>query len=140
MHFPPNRLRFSIWRARKHDEAFELYRWFLPLLRMDTVPKFVQLIKWVQEQVGVGSARVRPPRLELEGDELTEAQRTLQKALAGASSSVGGQPWSARVSDALALAGVSLIAGRAGDRHEETFRAYQPADGRATGSLLLLRE
>ena len=35
------------------------------------------------------------------------------------------------MSDALALAGVSLIAGRAGDRHEETFRAYQPADGRA---------
>jgi NADP-dependent aldehyde dehydrogenase len=35
------------------------------------------------------------------------------------------------VTDALALAGVSLIAGRAGDRHEETFRAYQPADGRA---------
>ena len=73
---------FDLARSRKHEEAFELYRWFLPLLRMDTVPKFVQLIKWVQEQVGVGSARVRPPRLELEGAELTEAQRTLQKALA----------------------------------------------------------
>jgi dihydrodipicolinate synthase/N-acetylneuraminate lyase len=73
---------FDLARSRKHDEAFELYRWFLPLLRMDTVPKFVQLIKWVQEQEGVGSARVRPPRLELEGDELTEARRTLQKALA----------------------------------------------------------
>src|SRR6202008_3185478 len=54
----------------KTNEAFELYRWFLPLLRMDTVPKFIQLIKWVQEQVGVGSARVRPPRLELEGGEV----------------------------------------------------------------------
>jgi len=74
---------FDLARSRKHDEAFELYRWFLPLLRMDTVPKFVQLIKWVQEQEGVGSARVRPPRLEIEGDELTEAQRTLEKALAG---------------------------------------------------------
>ncbi len=74
---------FDLARSRKHDEAFELYRWFLPLLRMDTVPKFVQLIKWVQEQVGVGSARVRPPRLEIGGDELTEAQRTLEKALAG---------------------------------------------------------
>ena len=73
---------FDLARSRKHDEAFELYRWFLPLLRMDTVPKFVQLIKWVQEQEGVGSARVRPPRLELEGAELTEAQRTLQKAIA----------------------------------------------------------
>ena len=66
----------------KQDEAFELYRWFLPLLRMDTVPKFVQLIKWVQQEVGVGSARVRPPRLELEGDELLDARKTLQQALA----------------------------------------------------------
>ena len=66
----------------KQDEAFELYRWFLPLLRMDTMPKFVQLIKYVQQEVGVGSARVRPPRLELEGDELADAHRTLERALA----------------------------------------------------------
>jgi 4-hydroxy-tetrahydrodipicolinate synthase len=72
---------FDLARTGKQDEVFELYRWFLPLLRMDTVPKFVQLIKWVQEEVGAGSARVRPPRLELEGDELREAQRILQKAL-----------------------------------------------------------
>jgi 4-hydroxy-tetrahydrodipicolinate synthase len=73
---------FHLARTGKHDEAFELYRWFLPLLRMDTVPKFVQLIKWVQQEVGVGAARVRPPRLELEGDELADARRTLQRALA----------------------------------------------------------
>src|SRR5580698_8438358 len=35
------------------DKAFELYRWFLPLLRMDTVPNFVQLIKLVQAEVGM---------------------------------------------------------------------------------------
>jgi 4-hydroxy-tetrahydrodipicolinate synthase len=46
----------------EHEKAFELYRWFLPLLRMDTVPKFVQLIKLVQAEVGMGNARVRPPR------------------------------------------------------------------------------
>jgi 1-pyrroline-4-hydroxy-2-carboxylate deaminase len=73
---------FQLARTGKHDEAFELYRWFLPLLRMDTVPKFVQLIKWVQEELNVGAARVRPPRLELEGDELADAHRTLQRALA----------------------------------------------------------
>jgi 1-pyrroline-4-hydroxy-2-carboxylate deaminase len=66
----------------KHEEAFALYRWFLPLLRMDTVPKFVQLIKWVQEQVGVGSARVRGPRLELAGEELKTAKATFEKARA----------------------------------------------------------
>ena len=73
---------FHLARTGKQNEGFELYRWFLPLLRMDTVPKFVQLIKWVQQEVGVGSARVRPPRLELEGDELADAHQTLQKALA----------------------------------------------------------
>ena len=63
------------------DKAFELYRWFLPLLRMDTVPNFVQLIKLVQAEVGIGNARVRPPRLELAGDELEQARKTIHDAL-----------------------------------------------------------
>ena len=65
----------------EHEKASELYRWFLPLLRMDTVPKFVQLIKLVQEEVGMGSVRVRPPRLELIGEELEDAKRTIGHAL-----------------------------------------------------------
>jgi len=48
---------------------------------MDTVPKFVQLIKWVQGQTGTGSAGVRPPRLELVGGELEQAEGDLRKAL-----------------------------------------------------------
>ena len=63
------------------EKAFDLYRWFLPLLRMDTVPKFVQLIKLVQSEVGMGSARVRAPRLELAGNELEQARRIIQEAL-----------------------------------------------------------
>ncbi|HUF04227.1 MAG TPA: dihydrodipicolinate synthase family protein [Aridibacter sp.] len=63
------------------DEARELYEWFLPLLRMDTIPKFVQLIKLVQEKVGMGSARVRPPRLELDGAELEPALALIDRAL-----------------------------------------------------------
>ncbi len=58
-----------------------LYTWFLPLLRMDSGPKFVQLIKLAQEMAGMGSARVRPPRLELTGIELEEARHTIQHAL-----------------------------------------------------------
>jgi len=64
------------------ERAFELYRWFLPLLRMDTVPKFVQLIKLVQEMVGMGNSRVRPPRLQLIGTELEEARAVVQQSLA----------------------------------------------------------
>lgn len=66
----------------KREEAHALYRWFLPLLRMDTVVKFVQLIKLVQEQVGQGSARVRPPRLVLEGEELRTALAEIAHAVA----------------------------------------------------------
>jgi len=62
-------------------KAFDLYRWFLPLLRMDTVPHFVQLIKLVQEEVGMGNSRVRPPRLELAGQELQQAQEIIRDAL-----------------------------------------------------------
>lgn len=65
----------------RRDGAFELYRWFLPLLRMDTSPKFVQLIKLLQAETGRGSARVRAPRLELEGDERAQALDTLHVAL-----------------------------------------------------------
>jgi 4-hydroxy-tetrahydrodipicolinate synthase len=65
----------------EHEKANELYRWFLPLLRMDTVSKFVQLIKLVQEEVGMGSARVRPPRMEVVGKELEEALVVIRKAL-----------------------------------------------------------
>ncbi|MGE5206949.1 MAG: dihydrodipicolinate synthase family protein [Chlamydiota bacterium] len=63
-------------------QAFDLYRWFLPLLRMDTVPKFVQLIKLVQQEAGMGTARVRPPRLELAGEELENTLASIRRVLA----------------------------------------------------------
>jgi 1-pyrroline-4-hydroxy-2-carboxylate deaminase len=63
------------------EKARELYEWFLPLPRLDTVPKFVQLIKLVQEKVGWGNTRVRPPRLELTGTELDEALAIIDRAL-----------------------------------------------------------
>jgi 1-pyrroline-4-hydroxy-2-carboxylate deaminase len=65
----------------EYEKSSELYRWFLPLLRMDTVPKFVQLIKVVQEEVGMGSARVRAPRLELTEQELDSARNIIRRAL-----------------------------------------------------------
>ena len=67
--------------AGRGQEAFALYRWFLPLLRLDTVPKFIQLIKLVQQEVGMGSARVRMPRMELTGAELDAALQTIRYAL-----------------------------------------------------------
>jgi len=72
---------FSYAITGKTREVFELYRWFLPMLRMDTVPKFIQLIKFVQQEVGMGSARVRGPRLELSAEEKKEARGIVQQAL-----------------------------------------------------------
>jgi len=63
------------------NNTFELYRWFLPLLRMDTFPNFVQLIKLVQSEVGMGNPRVRAPRLELAGAELEAVRKTIKDVL-----------------------------------------------------------
>ena len=51
------------------QKADALYKWLLPLLRMDTVVKFVQYLKLVQQEVGMGNERVRGPRLPLAGAE-----------------------------------------------------------------------
>lgn len=67
-------------RRGETEKADTLYRWFLPLLRMDTVPKFVQLIKLVQQEVGWGHERVRPPRCVLTGAERRAALATLRTA------------------------------------------------------------
>lgn len=88
--FPEESVRlFDLATAGKTKEAFELYSWFLPLLRLDTVPKFVQLIKLVQEEVGMGNQRVRPPRLVLAGDELAETKKLIADSLAARPQLVG---------------------------------------------------
>jgi len=73
---------FELAKAGKKAEAFELYRWFLPLLRLDIGTKFVQMIKLAQERAGHGNARVRPPRLELEGSELAATLAVIEEGLA----------------------------------------------------------
>lgn len=73
---------FDAAMAGDRDKACAIYRWFLPMLRMDTVPKFVQLIKLAQAEAGVGNARVRPPRMEVVGAELEQARGIIRTALA----------------------------------------------------------
>ena len=62
-------------------EARRLYDWFLPLLRLDTVPDFVQQIKFVQQEMGCGRAAVRAPRMELEPQAAAHTRALLQHAL-----------------------------------------------------------
>ena len=81
--FPAESVRvFELARNGRLEEARALYEWFLPLLRLDTVPKFVQLIKLVQEEVGHGTATVRPPRLELDGAERTQMLALIRQSIA----------------------------------------------------------
>ena len=73
---------FDLASGGRMDEARRLYDWFLPLLRLDVVPKFVQLIKLVQQETGTGSERVRPPRMPLAGQERDEALALIRERLA----------------------------------------------------------
>ena len=80
--FPEESVRlFQLAQSGPSAELDALYGWFLPLLRLDTVPKFVQLIKQVQEECGGPSARVRPPRLELTGAEREEVVSLTHRSL-----------------------------------------------------------
>jgi 1-pyrroline-4-hydroxy-2-carboxylate deaminase len=72
---------FNYASGGQWEKAFQLYRWFLPLLRMDTEIKFVQLIKLIQAEVRMGTVFVRPPRLELVGRELEESMAVIRTAL-----------------------------------------------------------
>jgi len=69
-------------KSGQMEAALRLYAWFLPLLRFDTVPKFVQLIKLVQAEVGMGSEAVRAPRLALDPAERAAALKVVRRQLA----------------------------------------------------------
>ena len=58
-----NRLLWDLATAGRWDEAREVYRWYTPLLHLDTHVKLVQYIKLAQQECGLGSEMVRAPRL-----------------------------------------------------------------------------
>ncbi len=80
--FPRESVRLFEWAREGRSQAGMLYRWFLPLLRLDVVPEFVQLIKLAQREAGWGTERVRGPRLPLEGAALESALGVIRHALA----------------------------------------------------------
>lgn len=73
---------WSLCQAGRFAEARALYRWFAPLLHLDTSSKLVQYIKLGQQVVGLGSEKVRAPRLELAGEERAHIIALYEKALA----------------------------------------------------------
>ena len=74
----------AIWKLAQQgrfNEAREIWRWFLPLLRLDTVPKLVQCIKLCEQLAGRGSELTRPPRMPLTGAERKNVERIFKQAM-----------------------------------------------------------
>lgn len=72
---------FALARAGYIKEAREIYRWFMPLLRLDTIPTLVQCIKLAEQLVGRGSENVRLPRLALQGGERAYVEQVVAQGL-----------------------------------------------------------
>ncbi len=77
-----NRLLWDLASAGRFDEAREVYRWYTPLLHLDTHPKLVQYIKLANAECGYGTEMVRAPRLTLEGAEREQILGIIRKAIA----------------------------------------------------------
>lgn len=73
---------FNLVREGNLGRARELYRWFSPLLKLDTDIKFVQYIKMAEALTGLGTEHVRAPRLALEGEERERIAGIISSALA----------------------------------------------------------
>ena len=73
---------FALAKAERYAEARAIYRWFMPLLHLDTIPTLVQCIKLAEQLMGRGSEMVRAPRLCLEGAERAEVERIVREAAA----------------------------------------------------------
>lgn len=73
---------WDLLMAKEYDKALPLYRWFTPLLHLDTKPKLVQYIKLSNALAGLGSEYVRAPRLTIEGEERKQVVAIIEKALA----------------------------------------------------------
>ena len=75
----------ALWQLAtegRWEEARTLYRWYTPLLHLDTKIKLVQYIKLAMAEVGLGSERVRAPRLMLAGEERAQILGIIRHALA----------------------------------------------------------
>ena len=72
---------YELYKAGRTKEAIEIYRWFLPLLELDTTSKLVQNIKLAEVATGIGTEKVREPRLPLIGKERQNVIEIIEKCL-----------------------------------------------------------
>ena len=77
-----NRLLWDLATAGRFEEARKVYRWYTPLLHLDTHPKLVQYIKLAAAECGYGTETVRAPRLPIVGGEREQILAIIRKAIA----------------------------------------------------------
>lgn len=73
---------YNLAKQGRYAEALTIWRWFLPLLRLDTIPTLVQCIKLAEQLAGRGSETVRAPRLPLTGTERQRVETLFAQAMA----------------------------------------------------------
>jgi 4-hydroxy-tetrahydrodipicolinate synthase len=77
-----NQYFWELTRKGKWEDARRVYRWFTPLLHLDTHTKFVQYIKLAVQECGLGSEWVRAPRLPLAGSERKQILKIIHDGIA----------------------------------------------------------
>lgn len=77
-----NRAIWDALMAGEHQKALEIYRWYTPLLHLDTHHKLVQYIKMCVQECGYGSELTRPPRLTVVGEEREAVLKIIRDAIA----------------------------------------------------------
>lgn len=83
--FPAQNQRlWELMQAGQWDKAREIYRWFTPLLHLDTHVKFVQYIKLCVQECGLGAEWTRAPRLPLQGAERQAILKIIHEGIATA--------------------------------------------------------
>ncbi len=77
-----NRLLWDLATSGQWEKAVEVYRWYTPLLQLDTLPKLVQYIKLAVQECGYGSEVTRAPRLKIEGEERDRVLKIIRDGIA----------------------------------------------------------
>jgi 4-hydroxy-tetrahydrodipicolinate synthase len=77
-----NQKLWNLTREGRWDEARALYRWTQPLMKLDTHTHFVQYIKLLCQETGLGKEWVREPRLPLAGAEREQVLKIIRDSLA----------------------------------------------------------
>ncbi|TWT51503.1 4-hydroxy-tetrahydrodipicolinate synthase [Thalassoglobus neptunius] len=77
-----NRLLWDLATSGDYERAVEVYRWYTPLLHLDTHPKLVQYIKLAVQECGLGSEKTRAPRLALTGQEREQVLDVIRTGVA----------------------------------------------------------